>query len=589
MTSTRSFACIPWLFLLAWLSCAFAAQAAPTLTAEIDRARITADDTVTLTLRLNESGNHSPDFSALQKDFSIIGESSGSTMSARLGHIEMATEWHLTLAPLRTGTLRIPAFTIGGATSQALRVLVQPAAQANASRRNQDADADDADDARAAATDDRPVFVEASVDRQSVYVQQQLLLTVRVYQAIALDDMHITDPEFDNATVRKLGQDKNQRDINGVSYQVHELSYAIFPQQAGELTIPELVFTAAEMRRARSLFDIGGRGRSVRALTKQITVKIKPVPSQFSGKVWLPARNLTLQETWGGNPATIHAGDSITRSIAVQADGVLASQLPAQEPPMLDHARLYADQPALNDQADASGLHGVRTDSAALIPAQAGALALPEVRVVWWDLDSDSEKVATIPAQTLTILPGTTAPSAPPPAASTDTASTAAAPSPSATPVELPRRAQQPWMIIAAGFALLWLITLVLFWRAQRQLRDRAAPTPATSNIPPRDDFAPLLDACKRSDACATSAALDRWLRTTFPMTPTADQWLRTLPAGDNTLSLSNAIGELQRALYCDETIQWNGQELAQALKNWRKQRQEISDKGNALPQLYPA
>src|SRR5690606_32925828 len=153
--------------------------------------------------------------------------------------------------------------------------------------------------------------------------------------------------------------------------QVHELRYAIFPQQAGELTIPELVFTAREMQRTRSLFDLSAPGRTLRKRSRQLSVQVKPVPPQFTGKTWLPTRNLTLQQTWGGNPENIRAGESITRAIGVQADGLMAAQLAVLEWPPLEHARLYADQPALNDQADDSGMHGVRTDSAALLPARA--------------------------------------------------------------------------------------------------------------------------------------------------------------------------------------------------------------------------
>lgn len=574
--------------LLGWLLLS-AAHAAPKLEASVDRTRVTEGDSLTLTLRLNDTGNYSPDFQSLEKDFSVLGENSSSGMSASIGHVESWTEWQLTLAPLRSGKLTIPAFEIAGAKSTSLAIDVKPAdTSANPARSS----GDDNDEGE-------PVFIQAVVDHDTVYAQQQLLLTVRIFQAVALDDMNITEPEFDNATIRKIARDKFQRDINGVTYQVHQLTYAIFPQQAGELTIPELVFSAAELRRPRAMFDIGGRGRPIRKLSRQIAVKVKPIPAQFTGKTWLPARNLTVQETWGGNPADISVGNSITRSIAIQADGLMGAQLPALELPTLQQARLYADQPALDDQADASGMHGVRKESAALIPAREGALELPEVRVVWWDLDSDSEKVATIPAQTLTIKPGiaTTTTAITPQenhGANIDHATPQKNPDTISTTVSPLTGSSLPWMITAAVLAAGWLITFGLYWRLRRRSITRelvisAPPNTRTDNWLPR-----IFDACKQNNAQAANIAVSQWIRTTFPQAPTAEQWLRQLDNDADAKRLQKAIEELQRSIYGEGSIYgeegtaWNGNDLATAFNSWKKNNGTKPLRKNPLPPLYP-
>lgn len=564
---------------LGWLLLSVA-HAAPKLEARADRSSVTAGDSLTLTLRLNDTGSYTPDYQSLEKDFSVLGENSSSGMSASIGHVESWTEWQVTLAPLRSGKLTIPAFEIAGARSAPLVIDVKPAATGG------DPAAPDGDGSG------EPVFMQAVVDHDTVYVQQQLLLTVRIFQAVALDDMNVTEPEFDNATIRKIAQDKFQRDSNGVTYQVHELTYAIFPQQAGELTIPELVFSAAELRRPRAMFDIGGRGRPIRKLSRQITVKVKPIPAQFTGKTWLPARNLNVQETWGGNPADLSVGNSITRSIAIQADGLMGAQLPALDLPALQHARLYADQPALDDQADASGMHGVRKESAALIPAREGPLQLPEVRIVWWDLDSDSEKIATIPAQTLNIRPGvaTAAPDAPP--ANPKAAFDPVAPQKNTdNATNIPTTANAlPWMIGAILLAVGWLMTFGLYWRLRRKLATpeseiTAQPDPRAAN----NLLAPIFDACEQNHAQAANAALSQWIRTTFPQTPTAQQWLQQLDDDADAKRLKEAIATLQRHLYREEHSGWSGNDLAAALNVWKKRRGAKKLREKPLPPLYPA
>ncbi|MET0377924.1 MAG: BatD family protein [Spongiibacteraceae bacterium] len=574
------------LVLLGWLLLSIA-HAAPKLEARVDRNSVTTGESLTLTLRLNDTGNYTPDYQLLEKDFAVLGENSSSGMSASIGHVESWTEWQVTLTPLRSGKLTIPAFEIAGAKSAPLLIQVKPA--------------DTSAGPATSSEGGEPVFMEVIVDNDAVYVQQQLLLTVRIFQAVALDDMNVTEPEFDNATIRKIAQDKFQRDINGVTYQVHQLTYAIFPQQAGELTIPELVFSAAELRRPRAMFDLGGRGRPIRKLSRQIVVKIKPIPAQFTGKTWLPARNLTVQETWGGNPADISVGNSITRSIAIQADGLMGAQLPALELPTLQQARLYADQPALDDQADASGMHGVRKESAALIPAREGSLQLPEVRVVWWDLDSDSEKAATIPAQTLTIKAGVGTPATTAAIATPESQRAIGDTTDHAMPqqrIDNPLRStssfakhESLWVIATALLALGWLTTLVLYWRLRRQLTvpERSIP-PAQANTRDPDNLLPhVFDACKQHNAQAANTALGQWIRATFPQTPTAEQWLRQLGDDADAKPLMEAIAKLQRHIYREEKTSWNGNDLAVALSAWKKRKGTQKQRENRLPPLYSA
>jgi hypothetical protein len=548
------------------------AQAAPALQASIDRNVVAVGDTLTLTLRLDDTSSQRPDLSPLQKDFTVLSDSSSSGLSASIGHIERWTEWQISLSPRRAGHLFIPPLSVGDATSEALAIQATTAA------------------AQANRDGNEPIFLEVALDSDSVYVQQQLLFTVRIFLALPLDNMNITEPEFDNATVHKISQNKFDRTVNGTRYQVHELRYAIFPQQAGELTIPELVFSGNEIRRARSLFDFPGAGRSVRKLSRQLTAQVKPVPKQFSGKTWLPARNLTLQETWGGNPQNLAVGDSITRSIALQADGVTAAQLPALPQPRLqpDNARLYGDQPQFDDQADDSGMHGKRTESAALIPNAGGELTLPEMRVVWWDLDSDSEKMAVLPAQTLMVnaakagvsnLPAS--PTAPQPAASSEL-------NPAAIPTQATTSVPAWWRALALILGAFWLLTLWLYWRARRaHSAAHAAPVPT---IAKNDHLLEIAQAaCRSNDALAAHRAIGAWLQQNAPQTPTLAQWQLSLRQTAGTENLCRALTALDAACFGEDVKQeWRGSELAGELGRCERQRASGSARPDDLPALYP-
>ena len=82
------------------------------------------------------------------------------------------------------------------------------------------------------------MLFSAELDRDSVYVQQQVLLTLRIQQAIALDDRSVTELKLDGAFVKPLGQNSFQRDdgsrarwaaASGGSASVEEIQVHMMP------------------------------------------------------------------------------------------------------------------------------------------------------------------------------------------------------------------------------------------------------------------------------------------------------------------------------------------------------------------------
>ena len=545
--------------------------------ATVDRTVIDEGDSLTLSIRIDDTGSYdAPDLSSLQKDFEIYDTRQSSQHAIINARIESHTAWQTTLIAKRSGQLQIPSISVAGAQTQPITIQVNPQNQNSAIDGNE------------------PVFIEVKTDNSNIYVQQQLLLTARVYVAVQLNNMQLSKPEFDNATVKQLDETTVNRNINGITYEVHELTYAIFPQQPGELTIPELVFNAVEITGRRSMFDFPGRGRNIRKISKQLTVNVKPIPKNFTGSVWLPARNLTLSGTWNGDQQHLTAGDSITRSITIRADGLLAAQLPKLDQPQLQSAKLYSDQPKLEDAADATGVRGKRVENAALIPTQAGALQLPETRVVWWDLGSDSERIATLPAETL-------------PIAANANAATSTHPTQSIAPAQQPISTPQAdtvvpaptvitnttlwWQIATAVLALLWLATLWLYVYSRRHPRTAVAIDHEENlhDISEKAAWQTFADTCRANNPATARQQLLQWgmrfygdenVRSVEQLQRIADnqQLTRELQLLDNRL-----FGTLH------DSGDWNGENLLQVVSEIRKRkpkRNAFAD--SALPPFYP-
>ncbi len=541
---------------------------AATPIASIDRSVIAIDDTLTLTIRINDGGSYNgPDLEPVKASFYVLGNSQSSRHMIRNGQSESWTEWVITLMPKRKGRLEIPAISVDGQRTQAISVNVQPSIPTPGGTLE-------------------PVFLESEVDSTKVYVQEQIIFTLRIFQSVQLDNMNITEPEFDNAAIEKLGQNSFQRRIQNSPYRVHELKYAIFPQQTGELIIPELVFSANEAVARRSVFSLPGQGKRIRKMTKQHTINVKAPPASFTGDTWLPAKSIKLVETWSSSPGNIYVGDSITRTITIQAEGLRDSQLPPLSFSPIDGAKFYPDKGSSETTTTDKGTSSSRADSAAIIPTREGQLTLPEIRLQWWDTQRNRMQEAIIPASTLSVKPALNSTQG----NSTPLAMDHSLPGNTVTTVSAAVPKQNLlWQAIAAGFALAWLLTLYLWWQARRNIPTEVVQenTAVEKSLSEKQAFKQLSKVCRGNDIQSIRTALVAWARTYWPKE--AIQSLQDIQQHSDHPSFNNALSQLDNALYGNQqdSSSWNGESLLSLIKLLRESGKNKAAKTEGLKPLY--
>jgi hypothetical protein len=97
-------------------------------------------------------------------------------------------------------------------------------------------------------------------------------------------------------------------------------------------------------------------------------------------------------------------GQPVTLTLDVQAEGGTAGQLPSLEPWLrAAGVRSYRERTFSETRLDAQGrqLLARRTEVYTLVPQTAGPLHLPEIRIAWWNLDTDQPAVARLPRHQL--------------------------------------------------------------------------------------------------------------------------------------------------------------------------------------------
>lgn len=522
------------------------------ITASTDRTVLTEDDTLVLLISANDGEElDRANLDPLLRDFEILSSARNSSTTIRNWQRETVTELRLTLSPRRNGQLRVPRLNIDGQQTEAINIVVTAAAQ---------------------QAQIQQVFIEASVDRKDVYVQSQLLLTVKFFQAVNLTDLQRSDLDIDGARIEELDSQRGQQTINGITYRVTALRFAVFPERSGTLSIPAIAISGREATAQRG-FMTGGR--ALRRRTQPIDINVLPIPSSYPDAPWIASSELDIEESWSPDPNQLETGQSATRTLTITARGTAAAQIPGLSLEEAPGLRLYADQPVSEEIQTDSGITAVSVQSAALLATEAGEFELPELRMPWWNTRTRSVEYAIIPARSVTIKA----------AAATASAAPEAAPEPPPTVVVRPQIwSANPWFWSTLATATGWLLTVIWLRRGARNV----APAPAnkTQTIRKNRSLKDLLPLLQSDDAQAARTALLDWGEAHFgePLD------LRSLGRTMADQNIDTELRALERALYGTATADWSGSTLIQALQDWSTQQPSAKNtsSADALPPLYP-
>jgi len=555
----------------ALFACAIAAHAAD-VRAWLDRTTMQLGETVTLNIEVSgDTRAPQPDFSALRQDFDLLGTQSSSSVNIVNGQTSSKLLWAVGLQPRHVGMIAIPALDVAGAKTQPLSLNVLPAAATASGKSGDD------------------LYLEASVEPKTPYVQQQVLYSVKLYFALNFSDGSMDEPHLDGVSAHKLGQDAYYTaQVGGRSYRVWEKRYALTPEKSGSLTLPPVVFRghAIDPADINSFFT---RGRAVTARSDAITLDVRPRPAASGNDTWLPAHTLTLSAQGIDVNASARVGEPLTLTLDLKAQGLGFEQLPDLKLPPIDGADVYPDKTTTQNRDDGAWLYGERERKFAIVPNRAGTLTLPAIQLAWWDTANDRAELAQIPALTLTVQPAANSPSVP----------AASAGSPSKIGDNVPANGTSGqaigageaavfWRRIAGVAVALWLVTLLGWIVTRARARSAVPPPPRRASAAPvalPGGIATWQRAVQSADWPAAAKALLAWSKSEAPGLNNLGQLADALadPAA------AQAVRELDRACYGQAAAPDLAVRLQAHLRKslpWK--RSAGKSDASALPALYP-
>lgn len=523
------------------------------ITVTADRDPIPVNESFNLTFSAGESPDDEPDFSPLNQDFRVLGQSQNSQISMVNGKLSRSTEWTVSVVAKHAGKLTVPPVAFGADRSRALTVTVtdRPAP------------------GQARGSGDDALLIEVDASPKNPYVQAQAIYTVRVLYRTNLGRAQLSPLEIPDALVQQLGDKRNfSTERNGNTYAATEIRYAIFPQKSGALRIPPLTLDAEVQAGGRGGFNpfFGRPMKTVSLQSEAVELQVRPAPAAFSGKHWLPAENVMLEETLSPDNARVEAGQPLTRTLTLRVQGATVGVLPelglAGVPADI---RRYPDQPAMDEQRQGTGLISTRQEKTALIPDKPGRYTLPAIEVPWWNIATEKIEVARLPEREIEVGAGAAVPVQPVPTSAPATAAEAAntAPASAAGQAEGGMAASPVWFWLSLILAGGWLITGGLWWRAARRNREEITKNPPESRKPSdQRRMRELKEACAANDPERTRRALLDWASLRWPDSETSLEGI----AGRSEGELKNAVQTLSRALYGHPRTEWQGTALWAAI-----------------------
>jgi hypothetical protein len=474
----------------------------------VDRYELARGETLTLTIRVyDQRQGMQLDLTPLTQDFDVLGTRTSSQIRSINGVTESWTDYVITLFPEKEGDLLIPPLSILNQTTDPISISVVNAGPRSNQGNNE-------------------LYLEIEVNKDSVYVQEQLLFTVRLFYTInGIRNPVFTELDIEDTVTQLIGSpNQYERLIDGERFGVYEKRYVIFPQRSGPLEIPDILFRGEVTDGSSNFVFRNMNTRRVTAFIEGTTIEVKERPATVPrDEDWLPVTGLTLEETWSGDINALKVGDSVVRTLTLRAEGLDGAVLPPFSPQNIDGLNLYPDPADISRTFVDGSIVGTRVETSTYVALEAGTIEVPALEIPWWDITDDSARTTTLPATRFEVatvegvLPSEQA------VASTQEIQTLLAPEPLVDQAMIDAQAEAEVIEIDSGIVrwVQWLVfALVIFLLSalarrrfgaitqQRFTEWRAAQTPEANE---KAAYGKLKSVCRSGDHKAIRDALLTW------------------------------------------------------------------------------
>lgn len=401
--------------LAAFVLTAVPARAALSVSAELSRTRVSANDQLVLSVTVSgdQASLPTPQLPPISA-FSIYESGRSQSMSFVNGRMTASIVYTYVLVPRAVGKHTIPPIRAAGAAQPTAPLQIEvvkesssPPAPAPATGRNAPP---------AARTERRPdIILTASLDKPRAFVNQQVTLTVRfLYAARLLGNSRYEAPKLSGFLSEDLPPVREGTlEQGGRIYHYSEIKTALFPVQPGRLTIGPAVVHCQVARDEgvdpldadffNRFFSMGAQ-QPVTLNSDPLTLEVEPLPegkpADFTGFVG------RITASAEADHAAPKVGDALNITVSVSGDGNIKS-IPEPRKPDLASVRFFATENTVKVDRSGDRIGGTKTFRTVLVPRVSGEIRVPPVEFSYFDPETRSYKRAVTSPIVLHAAPGT--------------------------------------------------------------------------------------------------------------------------------------------------------------------------------------
>jgi hypothetical protein len=316
-----------------------------------------------------------------------------------------------------------------------------------------------------------------------------------------------------------------------------------------------------------------------------VDITVLPPPDGFDPDRWMTAKSLTISHNWSRSGDTLKAGDAVKLTIDMVAVGTVAAQLKPTPVPEIAGVKIHADPPALDDQMGSETNTATRSETWTFALTKSGTFEVSEIRIPWWNYETDSRQEIVIPANTLTV---TDNPDLDPDLVSpADTSE--------AVTIVTQRRSWWPPSWPAVFLVLVLIFGIFAAIRSRRRHAELASTAGAGSVLEVRLDWDRLLDeAASKRDGSVFRSQLTRWLSGREGAPPGRAQTAEEFAAVVKNSKLAAQFDRLDQSLYARDAAGESGDLGSQINAEIKSAVSHVSHAGigtecsGTLPELNP-
>jgi hypothetical protein len=404
--------------LLAFAASVRAADVSVTAAVSPTTVPVGGQATLVVTVQGKFTRSSNPELPPLD-DFTVYQAGTSQSFSFGTGGSGATLQFTYVLVPRKAGTYTIAPikFQSGDKIYTADPVTLEVGASSSPRAQAPESEAKES----IALEGDQPIFVRARVDRDTVYVNQQLTWTLGFYTDGRLDLMRT--PEYSPPPAEGFwaedfpAQEGSYRQVNGKRYLVNEVKRAFFASAPGEYTIGQarvdlVIDDFGRGMRDRFFDDFFNRsfggfgfGKPATLKTPEIKVTVLPLPARGrpEGYSGLVGRNMELSVQT--DKQTVQVGEPVNLTLEVRGKGNFKTMsAPALQPP--DGFKMYESGTSSDLFKKDLVVSGTKKYEYVLIPQSEGPKTIKSVVLSYFDPIEKVYKTIQSPPIALAIQPG---------------------------------------------------------------------------------------------------------------------------------------------------------------------------------------